>query len=143
VNGSERERMGSSLKASCCAARTRSGKPCRSSPVTGRTRCRMHGGASTGPRAAEGKKRVGDATRRRYVAAAIADGWVILEPTVRAAVVRLMDSLNGSRFGTANALGITVSGLRRVLNGLPSRPDEFSIITNRLRGPGPSLGLLI
>ena len=28
-----------------CAARTRSGRPCRSPPVGGRNRCRMHGGA--------------------------------------------------------------------------------------------------
>ena len=29
-----------------CGAKTRSGKPCTNPPVTGRTRCRMHGGAS-------------------------------------------------------------------------------------------------
>jgi hypothetical protein len=28
-----------------CGARTRSGAPCKSAPVTGRRRCRMHGGA--------------------------------------------------------------------------------------------------
>ena len=28
-----------------CGARTRSGSPCKSAPVTGRRRCRMHGGA--------------------------------------------------------------------------------------------------
>ena len=28
-----------------CGARTRSGGPCKSAPVTGRRRCRMHGGA--------------------------------------------------------------------------------------------------
>jgi hypothetical protein len=31
---------------SCCGARTRSGQPCKSAPVTGRRRCRMHGGAA-------------------------------------------------------------------------------------------------
>ena len=29
-----------------CLARTRSGKPCQSHPVTGKKRCRMHGGAA-------------------------------------------------------------------------------------------------
>jgi hypothetical protein len=29
-----------------CGARTRSGEPCKSAPVTGRRRCRMHGGAA-------------------------------------------------------------------------------------------------
>jgi hypothetical protein len=28
-----------------CGAQTRSGAPCKSTPVTGRRRCRMHGGA--------------------------------------------------------------------------------------------------
>jgi hypothetical protein len=28
-----------------CGARTRAGAPCRSAPVCGRRRCRMHGGA--------------------------------------------------------------------------------------------------
>ena len=36
-----------------CGARTRSGNPCRS-PAMPNGRCRMHGGASTGPRTAEG-----------------------------------------------------------------------------------------
>ena len=30
---------------SLCGAKTRSGGPCKSAPVTGRRRCRMHGGA--------------------------------------------------------------------------------------------------
>lgn len=29
-----------------CGAKTRSGKPCQSSPVSGKRRCRMHGGAT-------------------------------------------------------------------------------------------------
>ncbi len=36
-----------------CGARTRAGKPCQS-PAMGNGRCRMHGGASTGPRTAAG-----------------------------------------------------------------------------------------
>ena len=39
-----------------CGARTRSGQPCKSAPVTGRRRCRMHGGAvgSGAPKAPPG-----------------------------------------------------------------------------------------
>lgn len=37
-----------------CAARTRRGRPCQCKPVRG-GRCRLHGGASTGPTTAEGK----------------------------------------------------------------------------------------
>lgn len=36
-----------------CGARTRSGKECRA-PAMSNGRCRMHGGASTGPRTPEG-----------------------------------------------------------------------------------------
>jgi len=40
-----------------CGAKTRTGKPCKA-PGNGRDgRCKMHGGASTGPRTAEGKAR--------------------------------------------------------------------------------------
>lgn len=31
-----------------CGAKTRSGAPCKSRPVIGRKRCRMHGGTSPG-----------------------------------------------------------------------------------------------
>jgi hypothetical protein len=36
---------GAVSQVSRCGARTRSGAPCTSAPVTGRRRCRMHGGA--------------------------------------------------------------------------------------------------
>ena len=36
---------GSVSRDSRCGAKTRSGTPCKSAPVTGRRRCRMHGGA--------------------------------------------------------------------------------------------------
>ena len=38
-----------------CLAKTRSGVPCQKHPIAGRTRCRLHGGLSTGPRSPEGK----------------------------------------------------------------------------------------
>jgi len=38
-----------------CLAKTRSGAPCQKNPVAGRTRCRLHGGLSTGPKTPEGK----------------------------------------------------------------------------------------
>lgn len=36
--------------ASTCGARTRSGAPCKRAPMEGKRRCKLHGGASTGPR---------------------------------------------------------------------------------------------
>ncbi len=46
-----------------CGARTRSGRLCRS-PAMHNGRCRMHGGASTGPRTAEGLARIAAARTR-------------------------------------------------------------------------------
>ena len=42
---------------SCCA-RTRRGTACQKPPLNGKTRCRLHGGLSTGPRTVEGKARI-------------------------------------------------------------------------------------
>ena len=41
-----------------CDAKTRSGSQCKKYALTGRKRCRLHGGLSTGPRTAEGKARI-------------------------------------------------------------------------------------
>jgi len=41
-----------------CLAKNRSGKPCQKYPIVGRTRCRLHGGLSTGPKTPEGKARI-------------------------------------------------------------------------------------
>lgn len=51
-----------------CGARTRKGKPCRARALMGRKRCKFHGGASTGPRTAEGRQHIVDAQRRRWAA---------------------------------------------------------------------------
>jgi hypothetical protein len=49
-----------------CGARTRSGAPCKSAPVSGRRRCRMHGGAD-GSGAPRGSKN-GNYKHGRYTA---------------------------------------------------------------------------
>jgi len=41
-----------------CGARTRAGRPCRAPAVRGKTRCRLHGGLSTGPTTLEGVARI-------------------------------------------------------------------------------------
>ncbi len=41
-----------------CGAKTRSGEPCAKYPMTGKRRCRNHGGASTGPKSEEGRQRI-------------------------------------------------------------------------------------
>lgn len=48
----------------------------------------------------------------------------MLEESEREGVRRVLRYLNMSHHGTAKALGITVHGLRRILDGLPSRPEE-------------------
>lgn len=47
-----------------CGARTRRGTACQCPAMRGRTRCRLHGGKSTGPRTAEGLARIRTANTR-------------------------------------------------------------------------------
>ncbi len=49
---------------SYCSAKTREGSTCKKRPLKGKTRCRLHGGLSTGPRTAEGKARIAAAHYR-------------------------------------------------------------------------------
>ena len=67
--GGFRGRPGDPSKAQRCGAKTRRGTPCQRAaernPQTGRrTRCRLHGGLSTGARTPEGKARQLAATFR-------------------------------------------------------------------------------
>ncbi|MBI78654.1 MAG: hypothetical protein CMM53_12935 [Rhodospirillaceae bacterium] len=54
-------RLGAHWPGQRCLAKTRKGTPCQNPVVTDRSRCRMHGGKSTGPRTPEGKQRIVDA----------------------------------------------------------------------------------
>ena len=61
--------MEDSLERSRCDAKTRSGALCRKHSITGKRRCRLHGGLSTGPKTAEGRARIAAAQFKhgRYV----------------------------------------------------------------------------
>ena len=63
---------GDLAKAARCGAKTRKGTPCQG-PAMPNRRCRMHGGASTGPRTPQGLERCQRANWKhgRYSAAAI------------------------------------------------------------------------
>ncbi|MEZ5720982.1 MAG: helix-turn-helix transcriptional regulator [Paracoccaceae bacterium] len=52
--------------AKTCGARTRKGTPCRTKALPGKTRCKFHGGLSTGARTPEGIERIREAQRRRW-----------------------------------------------------------------------------
>lgn len=49
-----------------CGAKTRSGGTCGKKVIPGKTRCRHHGGKSTGPRTAEGRAHIAEAQRKRW-----------------------------------------------------------------------------
>lgn len=49
-----------------CGARTRKGAACRNKSEPGKTRCKFHGGKSTGPKTAKGKKRISLAQKKRW-----------------------------------------------------------------------------
>ena len=51
-----------------CGAKTRDGDPCRNPPMSGATRCRMHGGATPRGRAAA-ERRLAEAEAARHVTA--------------------------------------------------------------------------
>lgn len=116
-----------------CGAKTRRGSSCARFPAQGRARCRLHGGASTGPKTPEGRQRISNFMRERYVRAALADGWRLLEESLRVRIRRLMHALRGSKNATATTLGITNHGLRRALTPLPLRPEEYEAIHRALR----------
>lgn len=48
-----------------CGARCRDGHPCCRRALVGRTRCRTHGGLSTGPKTPEGRARIAESNQRR------------------------------------------------------------------------------
>ena len=52
------------LKSRCGAHARTTGLPCKAKALTN-GRCKNHGGMSTGPRTAEGKKAIGEATAKR------------------------------------------------------------------------------
>ena len=49
-----------------CGAKTRAGTPCKRKDIYRSTRCRYHGGLSTGPRTEEGKKRSAANWKKRW-----------------------------------------------------------------------------
>jgi hypothetical protein len=74
-----------------CGAKNRAGAPCQAPALRGRVRCRLHGGASTGPRTEQGLARMRAArtvhgaygaaamARRRYVGMAARRGRVLAQ----------------------------------------------------------------
>ena len=69
-----------------CGATNRAGCPCRAPAMRGKLRCRMHGGASTGPRTADGLDRLRAArtTHGRYAAPQRASARYVLTADRRA-----------------------------------------------------------
>ena len=59
LSGRQRKRCGA-------RARSRGGAPCQCKVVPGRTRCKLHGGMSTGPKTPEGRARTSEGARRYH-----------------------------------------------------------------------------
>ena len=51
-------RSGPEWQGQRCEAKTRKGTACQKPPLRDKTRCRLHGGLSTGPKTPEGKARI-------------------------------------------------------------------------------------
>lgn len=54
------------LRVTCGAKTTRKGTRCRNKSEPGRTRCKFHGGRSTGPKTVEGRERIAKGQRERW-----------------------------------------------------------------------------
>lgn len=48
-----------------CGANTRKSTKCRAQALPGKARCKLHGGLSTGPKTAQGRKRIIEAQKKR------------------------------------------------------------------------------
>ncbi|WP_278921961.1 HGGxSTG domain-containing protein [Pseudophaeobacter profundi] len=49
-----------------CGAKNRKGSHCKLPVAPGKRRCRYHGGASTGPKTAQGRAKIAEAQRKRW-----------------------------------------------------------------------------
>ena len=49
-----------------CGAKARSGGACKKKVIPGKTKCRYHGGLSTGPKTEAGKSKIAEAQRLRW-----------------------------------------------------------------------------
>ena len=73
LTGRHRKRCGA-------RARSRGGAPCQCKVVPGRTRCKLHGGMSTGPKTPEGRARSSEGARRYFAerrAASVAEAAMV------------------------------------------------------------------
>lgn len=57
---------GQTAEKKACGAKTRSGTPCKLMPLSGKARCKLHGGKSTGPTTADGRDRIRAAQHKRW-----------------------------------------------------------------------------
>ena len=73
-----------------CGARTRAGMTCRA-PAMACGKCRMHGGASTGPRTAEGLERIRKARTRHGRRTAEMDRMRAMARVLMAGAKRLVE----------------------------------------------------
>ena len=57
IESGRKTRFGPDWPGRRCGAKTRAGTPCQNPAIKERSRCKLHGGKSTGPRTPEGKER--------------------------------------------------------------------------------------
>lgn len=73
-----------------CGAKTRAGGECQAPTVNGKSRCRRHGGASTGARSTEGKARIAKAaTRHGIYGSTYTDTEIAMLPALEASIGQL------------------------------------------------------
>ena len=93
-----RDRLDAAREAQRCGARTRSGRPCRG-PAMRNGRCRLHGGASTGPRTPAGLERARRAAWQHGGRSAEAVAERKAAAAIRREIMALIAALGGSTPG--------------------------------------------
>jgi hypothetical protein len=121
-----------------CGARTRTGERCSESPAphprradyyVPSGRCRLHGGASTGPRTAAGKAVISAAARHMWSRAFEEEGKVIPSETLRARLSAFLDAWTWE-------LAIRATGLsRRTLLRIERAATGSRAVATKVRGP--------
>jgi len=94
-----------------CGAKNRAGNPCQAPAMKGRKRCRMHGGRSTGPKTAEGRRRCQQAAwRHGGYSQQIRSGFALLDAL-----------LGGLRDGeiTSQDFGEAMGAIREAMQAAP------------------------
>jgi len=93
--------------AKACGAKTRSGEPCKRAPLEGKRRCKLHGGASTGP--SKGSR---NAAKHGIYSAALLPGEAKFAGDLRSSIGTVEDELFITKMRLRRALAAEAKSIQ-------------------------------